>query len=336
VQERDALVARIKTMGEMSVTESRIPQDGRISTQVEDREYDLRVSTITVFFGEKVTMRILDRGVPFLGLDKMGFTPEQFQLVKGLLRQPTGMVISTGPAGSGKTTLLYSMILEIANPSLSIVTIEDPVEYLLPGTQQTQVNPRVGLTFASAIRSYLRQDPDVIGIGELRDAESVRLAAEAAMTGHLVLSQMLISDAVSIPQNMVAYGVDPWIVGRNLAGVIACRLVRKVCEDCKEEYDPSDDALEFLGLKSLAGKRKFFHGTGCEACKNIGYRGRAQLHEVLVIDKELGKLISGGEVDPDVLLRQAVSNGFFTMIEDAKGKALEGITTAEEAHRVLA
>jgi len=334
-EERDAVVARIKRMAEIPFTESGVPLDGRIPVRMDGRDYDLRVSIMPVVTGEKIEIRILDKGIPLLGLDNLGFYPEQLELVKNLLHQPAGMVISTGPAGSGKTTLLHSMILELTNPSISIVTVEDPVEYLLPGVQQTQVNWRTGLTFAVAIRTYLRQDPDVIMVGELRDAESTILAAHAAMTGHLVLGNMLISDAVSIPQNMVAYGEDPWIVGRSLAGVIACVLVRKVCQDCKEEYTPSDEALEFLGLKDQVKKTKFYRGTGCDKCRNVGYQGRAQLHEILAIDRELSKMISSGQTDPDALLRQAVSNGFTTMVEDAKRKVLDGITTAEEAYRVL-
>ena len=335
VEQRDVVLARIKLMAALPFTESGAPLDGRIPIRMDGRDYDFRVSIMPVVTGEKIEIRILDRGVPLLGLDNLGFYPEQLELVKNLLHQPAGMVVSTGPAGSGKTTLLYSMILELTDPSISIVTVEDPVEYLLPGVQQTQVNWRTGLTFAVAIRTYLRQDPDVIMVGELRDAESTILAAHAAMTGHLVLGNMLISDAVSIPHNMVAYGVDPWIVGRSLAGVIACVLVRKVCQDCKEEYTPSDEALEFLGLKDQVNKTKFYRGTGCDKCRNVGYQGRAQLHEILAIDRELSKMISNGPTDPDAVLKHAVGKGFIPMEEVARRKILDGITTAEEAYRVL-
>ena len=334
--ERDAVTARIRQMAGLPLTETRTLQDGRLDVKVGDRDYDLRLAVMPVLLGEKVVMRILDRGVPLLGLEKLGFTEEQMVTVQYLLRQPCGMVVTTGPTGSGKTTLLYSMVLEVTKPERSVVTIEDPIEYQLPGVQQAQVSPRNDFTFATALRGFLRQDPDVIMVGEMRDFETLGVASQAVLSGHLVLGQLLVENAVDVPQHMVAFGVDPWITGRALAGVIACRLGRKICAECKEEYTPSAEALEFLGLQDKVGKLKFYHGKGCDTCRGTGYRGRYQLHEVLVMSKELSKLICRGETDPDVLFRQAVQNGFKPMVEDARRQVLDGITTAEEAYRILA
>lgn len=335
-QERDAVVARIKIMAGASISENRLPQDGRVPFKVGDREYDLRLSTMPFLLGEKVVMRILDRGTPMLGLEKLGFLPEHLEAARALLHLPCGVVISTGPTGSGKTTLLYSMILELIKPEINIMTIEDPIEYEINGIEQAQVNARIGLTTATALRTFMRQDPDVIGIGEMHDLETMEVAAHAAMTGHLILSQMLPPDAASVPQRLVSCGVEPWIVGSTLAGVIACRLVRRICPDCREEYTPAKEALDYLGLQNQVGKVKFYHGKGCEKCNGTGHRNRAQLHEVLTIDRGLSSMISSGQADADAVFKYAVSKGFITMAEDARRKVLDSITTAEEAYRVLA
>ncbi len=334
-KEQDAVTARVRMMAEVSLTENRIAQDGRLPVRRDGKEYDLRVSIVPSIYGLKMVLRIFDRGTPLLGLDKMCFSDEQLETVRELVRRPNGIIVCTGPAGSGKTTLMYSMILELPRSDISIVSVEDPVEYQLRGIQQTQVNPRAGLTFASAVRAYLRQDPDVLMIGEVRDYESMVLASEAAHTGHLVLTQTSVGNATSIPQHMAAFGVDPWIIGQNLIGVVAARLARMVCPDCREEYTPSEEALRFLGLHGLEGNAKFQRGKGCETCKGSGFRGRSQLHEVLIIDRDLSRMIASGQVDPDVLLAQAVADGFKTMVDDARQRVLEGITTAEEAHRIL-
>ena len=274
-------------------------------------------------------------GTPLLGLEKMNFSEEQMATVQHLLHQPNGMVVTTGPTGSGKTTLLYSMVLEVTDPKVSVVTIEDPIEVQLPGVQQAQVSPRNDFTFATALRGYLRQDPDIIMVGEMRDHETLAVASQAALTGHLVLGQLLMKNAVDVPQNMVAFGVDPWVTGRVLSGVIACRLATKVCQECKEEYTPSPEALEFLGFQHMPGKTTFYRGKGCEKCSGTGHRGRVQLHEILVINRDLSKLIGRGETDPDVLFRQAVQEGFRPMVEDARRFVLDGVVTPEEAYRLL-
>ena len=333
--ERDAVTARIKIMADRPVSETRQPQDGRIPFKVGDKEYDMRLATMPFLLGEKLVMRILDRGVPLLGLEKMGFLPEQLEAVRALVHQPCGLVISTGPTGSGKTTLLYSMLMELISPKLNIMTIENPIEYEIRGIQQAQVNEREGLTAAAALRVFMRQDPDVIMVGELHDPESIEIATYAAMTGHLVLTQLQPPDAASVPQRLVSCGVDPWIVGETLTGVIACRLVRNVCAECREEYTPDAEALEFLGLKDKVGKAKFYRGKGCDACKGTGYRGRTQLHEVLTVDKGLRALIGTGQTDSDAIFKYAASKGHISIAEDARRKVLDGITTAEEVTRVL-
>jgi len=334
VQERDALIARIKLTGGMSIMENRLPQDGRLSTKVNDIEYDLRVSITPLVFGEKMAMRILSKATLLLGLDKLGFLPEQMEMVKNLVHQPPGMVVVTGPTGAGKTTTLYSMLLEIRNPALNIMTIEDPVEYLLKGVQQAQVNVKAGLTFAVALRSFMRQDPDVIMLGQIRDLETGEVALAAAVTGHLVLTALHTVDAPSAAVRMVDVGLEPFLVGQSLLGVIAQRLVRKVCPDCREEYTPSDESLDFLGLKNQVGKAKFYRGAGCEVCRDTGVRARTGIFEVLVIDRELGRMIADRS-DADAIRKRAVEKGFITMAEVARKKVMEGITTAEEAYRVL-
>lgn len=333
--EQNAVIAQLRQMADLPHTEPRSLQDGRLSISADGKEYDLRISIMPMLFGEKVAMRIFDQASVLLGLDESGFTDEQLETVKRLLKTPSGMIISTGPAGSGKTTLLYSMITEIADPEKSLVTIEDPIELALPGVQQAQVSPWTDFTFGTALRGYMRQDADVILVGEMRDTETAALSAHSAMTGHLILSQMLVEDAISVPQELVDLGVDPWIVGRNLPGVIACRLVKKVCQNCKEEYTSSAESLEILGLRDKAGSVPFYRGKGCELCDGAGHKGRQQLHEILVIDQNLSDMICGGETRSDVLLYTAVQHGFKPMIEDGKRAVLDGLVTAEEVCRVL-
>jgi type II secretory ATPase GspE/PulE/Tfp pilus assembly ATPase PilB-like protein len=226
------------------------------------------------------------------------------------------------------------MLLDISNPAINIMTVEDPVECILNDVQQTQVNSKAGLTFVAALRSFLRQDPDVIMVGETRDRETAEIALEAAVTGHLVLSTLHTNNAPSAITRMVDMGLEPWLVGTNLIGVIAQRLFRETCQDCREEYTPDNEPLEFLGLKDKLGKVKFYRGAGCEKCKGTGYRGRAGIFEVLTIDRELGKMIASGN-DADAILKRAVQKGFVTMAEAAGRKVLEGITTAEEVYRML-
>lgn len=333
-KEQEAVTARVRMMADLPLTESQVPQDGRIPVRRDGRDYDFRVSVVPSIFGLKIAMRILDKTVVMLGLEKLGFLPEQLEMVKNLVHQPNGMIVVTGPTGSGKTTTLYSMLVEIIDPGISIMTVEDPVEYQLKGVQQTQVHVKAGLTFAAALRSFLRQDPDVLMSGEIRDRESAEVALQAAVTGHLVLTTLHTVDAPSAAVRMVEIGLEPFLVGQSLQGVIAQRLVRKVCPDCREEYAPSIEALDFLGLRHMVGKTQFYRGKGCETCRGTGYRGRTAIFEVMQIDRELGRMISDGK-DADALAKRASEKGFVTMSEVARQKVLEGIITAEEAHRVL-
>lgn len=329
---RDALVARLKMMADLPMTEKK-PQDGRFEFEVKDRKYDVRMSTMPVVLGETVVMRILDRGQPTLGLEKMGFSEDQLATVRHLLHQPNGMIIATGPTGSGKTTLMYSMIMELRKPEISIVSVEDPVEYQLRGIQQAQVNPSAGLTFASILRSYMRQDPDVIMVGELRDPDSIMTATHAAVMGHLVLTQVHVNEAAAVPQRIDAFVPAIRLFGMSLIGVIACRLARAICKDCREEYTPDPEALKFLGLK--ADEMKFYHGKGCPTCRETGYKGRVQLHEILVIDTRLAKMIVAGETDPEAIRKYADTQGFKSLVDDGRRRVLQADTTPEEVHRIL-
>ncbi len=335
IPERDAVVARLRQMASLPQMETHMLQDARLETVLDDNTFDVRIAIMPVLYGEKIVMRILDRSTPTLGLDKMGFSDEQMAVVKHLVHQPNGLILPTGPTGSGKTTLLYSMVMEINKPDISIVTIEDPIEYRLRGVQQSQVNVKSGFTFATALRGYLRQDPDVLMVGEIRDLETAEVAVAAAVTGHLVFAPLHTDDAPGALARLLDMGVEPYLVGRTILGVIACRLARKICADCKSEYQPSAEALEFMGWQNKAADMKFFHGKGCQKCQGTGYRGRRQLHEVLVINKDLGKLVCRGEKDPDVLLAEAVKSGFEPMIHDGRRAILEGVTTPEEVYRVL-
>lgn len=336
-KEQDAVTARIRFIADLPLTETQVPQDGRIPVRRDGKDYDVRVSVVPSIFGLKVVMRILDQTITMLGLEKLGLLPEQIEMVKNLLHQPNGMIVVTGPTGSGKTTTLYSMLLEIiaiTHAGISIMTIEDPVEYQLKGVQQTQVHVKAGLTFASALRSFLRQDPDVIMAGEIRYLEAAEIALEVALTGHVLLTTLHAADAPSAVARMLDMGLESYLVGQSLSGVIAQRLVRKICPDCREEYTPSDEALDFLGLKNQVGKAKFYRGKGCEMCRGTGYRGRTAIFEVIEIDRELGRMISDNK-DADAIGKRAGEKGFVTMDGVARQKVLEGITTAEEAHRVL-
>ncbi|MHB1001059.1 MAG: ATPase, T2SS/T4P/T4SS family [Armatimonadota bacterium] len=336
VQTRDAVIARFKMMGEIPVSETRTPHDSRFTVKVDNVDYDLRISTMPYALGEKAVMRILSREQPLIGIEKMGFLPEQMEMVESLIRCPSGTIIFSGPGGSGKTTTMYSVMQMLINPEFNIVTIEDPVEYLFKGVDQAQVNVKNGFTYAVALRTILRQDPDIIIVGNVKDTETMEITAEAAISGHLVLSVMNSDNAVSVPKRMISYGVEPFVVGESLLAIISQILVRKICPDCKEEYKPSDDALRWLGLSELANKFTFYHGAGCDSCRGVGLRGRTQLHEILEIDNELRRMISAGQTEPNIILRYAVEKGFITMIEVARRMVLSGVTTAEEVYRLRA
>ncbi len=327
------VVSRIKVMAKLNVAERRVPQDGKIRVRIGAKDYDIRVSTIPTLHGERVVLRLLEKTGSLLTLDELGLSGEDIEKVKRLAQKPYGIVLVTGPTGAGKSTTLYAMLLHIKSPKKNIITIEDPVEYQVKGISQIQVNPKVGLTFASGLRSILRQDPDIIMVGEIRDPETAEVAVQAALTGHLVLSTLHTNDAPSAITRLKDMGVEPFLIASSLEGVIAQRLVRKVCEHCKEPYEPSEEELKELGLPR-DGRYTFFKGKGCERCLGTGYRGRTGIFEVLELDDELKRLINETQ-DANEIRKLAKRKGFKTMLEDGINKIIKGLTTSSEVLSVV-
>ena len=325
-----AMTSRVKVMASLDISERRLPQDGRIELTVGGRPVDIRVSTLPTMFGESVCMRILDRSQVNLDLNNLGIRPKDLELIKALIKKPNGVVLVTGPTGSGKTTSLYSCIAEINTIDMKIITTEDPVEYDLAGIIQCSVNPEVGLTYAACLRSILRQDPDVIFVGEIRDLETGGIAIEAALTGHLVLSTLHTNDAPAVITRLVDLGVEPFLLGAVLEGVIAQRLVRRICDECKVEYQPSPEELMELNLKAekVTG-RTFFYGEGCKKCNNTGYKGRSAVFEIFLGSEHLKKLITDKASLAD-LRRQARKEGMRTLRESGILAIFDGVTTIEE------
>ncbi len=327
------VVSRIKVMAKLNVAEKRVPQDGKIRVRIGSKDYDIRVSTIPTLHGERVVLRLLEKTGNLLTLDELGLSKEDVEKVKRLAQRPYGIVLVTGPTGAGKSTTLYAMLLHVKNPKKNIITIEDPVEYQVKGISQIQVNPKVGLTFAAGLRSILRQDPDIIMVGEIRDPETAEVAVQAALTGHLVLSTLHTNDAPSAVTRLKDMGIEPFLIASSLEGVIAQRLVRKVCEHCKESYEPTREELRELGLPENSNF-VFYRGKGCEHCLGTGYRGRTGIFEVLELDEELKKLINQTQ-DANEIRKLARKKGFKTMLEDGIDKILKGITTSSEVLSVI-
>ncbi len=327
-----SVVSRIKVMSNLNVAEKRVPQDGRIRVRIGQKDLDIRVSVVPTVFGERVVMRLLDRTGALLTLEQLGLSEEDRKKVERLAKKPYGIVLVTGPTGAGKSTTLYAMLLYVKDPRKNIITIEDPVEYQIKGISQIQVNPKVGLTFASGLRSVLRQDPDIIMVGEIRDSETADIAVHAALTGHLVLSTLHTNDAPSAVTRLADMGIEPFLIASSLEGVIAQRLVRRICESCKEAYRPSEEELRELGIENYKGD--FFRGRGCENCLGTGYRGRIGIFEVLELDEELKSLITKTQ-DSNEIKKLARKKGYRTMIEDGIEKVKEGITTSREVINVI-
>ncbi len=331
-----ALISRVKIMAEMDIAERRLPQDGRIQLKVENRDIDLRVSTIPTVFGEKVVMRILDKSHTVVGIEKIGLVAENRERFESMLTKPYGIILLTGPTGSGKTTTLYTILNKLNSTETNIVTIEDPVEYQLAGINQVPVNPRAGLTFANGLRSFLRQDPDIIMVGEIRDEETARIAIHAALTGHLVLSTLHTNDAPGSVTRLVDMGIEPFLVASSLVGVIAQRLVRVLCERCKQPYTPPADVLNRLGAPMLTadGQVPIYRPVGCEACTKIGYRGRSGIFEIMVVDDAIRNLITQRASIADIRA-QAIKGGMWTLAEDGLEKVVLGVTSPEEVLDVV-
>lgn len=334
---KPAVISRIKILAKMNIAESRLPQDGRFQVILGNREIDLRVSTVPTVSGEKVVLRLLDKSKGLMKLNKLGFLSKQLTQFESIISKSYGMILLTGPTGSGKTTTLYATLSKVNSKDKNILTVEDPVEYKLDGINQMQVKPKINLTFANALRSILRQDPDIIMVGEIRDNETALIAVQAALTGHLVFSTLHTNDAASTLTRLIDMEIEPFLISSSVIGVIAQRLVRVICERCKEEYIPGEDILHALNikeeLKNNKDKFKLFRGTGCSFCKNTGYYGRTSIYEIIVLDEEYRSLIIS-KAPSTVIKDVAIKKGMKTLKDSGIDKVIKGITTIEEVLRV--
>ena len=328
-----AVVSRIKLMARLDIAERRLPQDGRFSLRLEGRELDMRVSTVPTLFGESLVLRLLDKTGVQLDFGALGFDGESLQRLLRVLRLPHGIVLATGPTGSGKSTTLYAALHRLNTDERKIITVEDPVEYRLEGINQIQVKPQIDLTFARALRSIVRQDPDIIMVGEMRDLETARIAVQSALTGHLVLSTLHTNDAASGVTRLLDMGIEPYLITATVNGIVAQRLVRRLCSRCAEPVEPLPELVTELGLESPAAGMRLRRAVGCDACGGIGYRGRLALTEVMVMDDSLRRLVMR-QADAEEIRRAAVAGGMTTLRHDGLHKAMSGHTTLEEVARV--
>jgi len=329
------LISRMKILADMDIAERRIPQDGRVRVRLDNHLYDLRVSTVPTVNGEKCVFRILDQSDMFLGLERLGFTPETLAVLEKLIRQPNGILLSTGPTGHGKTTTQMSILQRISTIDRNVITIEEPVEYQLPGISQVAVNRKAGLTFATALRHFLRQDPDIILVGEIRDLETADIAVEASLTGHLVLSTLHTNNAPTAVTRLNDMGVEPFLISASLIGVLAQRLTKRVCNNCREEYRPPADlmlAFDWDVENPPNPTQKFYRGRGCDICRQTGYKGRMGIFEMMMLNSEIRELIVRRSPLADIEAA-ARSIGMITLKEDAFHKVLTGITNVEEIVR---
>ena len=328
-----ALISRLKIMGAMDITERRIPQDGRIKLLFAGRDIDIRLSTLPTIYGEKIVGRVLDQAGAILHIDKLGFSALNRRRFNDMCRKSYGIMLVTGPTGSGKTTTLYAALSRCISPEKNIITVEDPVEYRLPGINQINVNPKAGLEFANALRAMLRQDPNIIMVGEIRDEETAEIAIRAALTGHLVFSTLHTNDAASTVTRLTDMGIEAYLVASAVLGIVSQRLVRRLCEHCKISYLLAPNTPEYIFAGVSHGKPlKLFRGQGCPACNHTGYRGRIGVHEVLPFTPAIRELIMRGE-SADRIAATAKEEGMLTMAQDGVQKALEGITTLAEVMR---
>ncbi|MCD4786273.1 MAG: type IV-A pilus assembly ATPase PilB [Candidatus Eremiobacteraeota bacterium] len=329
------MISRIKIMANLDIAERRVPQDGKIHLRHDNREFDLRVSTIPTVHGEKVVMRILDKTSVLLGLNKLGFYRDTQEIFEHCVEKPYGMLLVTGPTGSGKSTTLYSCLNKLNTENVNILTIEDPVEYQLPGINQVQINEKAGLTYPGALRAFLRQDPDIIMVGEIRDTETAKIAIEAALTGHLVMSTLHTNDSAGATTRLVEMGVEPFLCASSVIAILAQRLARLICPNCKEAYTPPIESIKQFGLAAFTEADITFHrGRGCDHCKMTGYRGRTGIFELLNVTDRIRSLILQRASAAEI--RQAsVEEGMKTMQDDGLRKVLDGVTTIEECLRVV-
>ncbi len=330
-----AVLSRIKVLADEDIAESRFPQGGRFDTVIDERPIDLRVSTLPTFWGEKAVMRLLDKSQVFVSLGELGFMPQMQKEFEELITRPQGMILVTGPTGSGKSTTLYAALHTINEDSINICTVEDPIEYEVEGLNQTQVHPGIGLDFAEFLRHILRQDPDVILIGEIRDLETAQMAFRASLTGHLVLSTLHTNDAPSAATRLVDLGMAPYLISSSILGVLAQRLVRRICPRCREQYEPSEQELERLNLtKEQAAKIRFHVGRGCRHCRNTGYSGRVAAYELMKMNNELRTALAR-DANAAELRKIAIQSGMKTLRYDALSKVHLGITSAQEVLSVM-
>ena len=332
---QSSLISRIKIMAKLNIAEKRLPQDGRIDIKIGDKNVDIRVSVIPTAFGERVVLRLLDKTGTIFKLTDLEIDKERFKLLNDLIKSPYGIVLVTGPTGSGKTTTLYAALSTINNSEINIITIEDPIEYQIEGIGQIQVNPKIDLTFAKGLRSIVRQDPDVILVGEIRDRETAEIAIQSSLTGHLVFSTLHTNDAASAVTRLIDMEVEPFLVTSSVIAIIAQRLVRVLCPECKEAYVPDDESLTNIGIDKgmLKGHRIIYKRKGCPACMNTGYRGRTAIFEMMTLNDHLRKLILKTS-DANEIRKEAIKSEMKTLLQDGARKVLEGITTIEEVFRV--
>lgn len=325
-----AIVTRIKIMGRMDIAEKRIPQDGRVEMEIEGRSIDMRISMLPTVYGEKIVIRLLDRSGNIMTKTQLGFTLENMKVFERLIKHPHGIILVTGPTGSGKSTTLYAALMEINDLRKNIITVEDPVEYRLNGVNQSQVNNKAGLTFANGLRAILRQDPDIVMIGEIRDAETAQIAVRAAITGHLVLSTIHTNDTASTVARLADMGIEPYLISSSLVGVVAQRLVKRICESCKTAYEPDDTERKRLNINR---DQIIYKGKGCIACNHTGYKGRIAIHEIMPITQDIKFLIDQrGSID--VLRKKSIEEGMITLRMNCTELVVRGITTMDELLKV--
>ena len=329
-----ALISRIKVMAKMNIAEKRLPQDGRLDVKIGNQEIDVRVSTIPTSFGERVVLRLLDKSGSLISLSDLGIVSDKLDLLENLVKSPNGIILVTGPTGSGKTTTLYAILSSINIPDINIITIEDPIEYKIKGISQIQVNPKINLTFAGGLRSIVRQDPDVILVGEIRDRETAEIAVQSALTGHLVFSTLHTNDSASAITRLVDIGVEPFLISSSVLAVVAQRLIRVLCRNCKQPYTPDNSTLESIGITpDQFQETTIYRANGCENCFNTGYKGRAGIFEIMLMEPSLKSLILT-TYDSSQIKDAALNLNMVTLRQDGIQKVLRGISTIEEVIRV--
>lgn len=332
---KDSVVSRIKVMSHMNIVERRIPQDGRISMKIKGKDIDMRVNTLPTIYGEKIVIRILGKDEKMLTREGIGMIfDEDNQKVDRILANTSGVIMIVGPTGSGKSSTMFTLIREMLSENTNLVTLEDPVEYNIPGATQVQINEKVGLTFASGLRAILRQDPDIICVGEIRDGETAQIAMRAAITGHLVITTIHTEDAVTAIDRLKDMGVEPYLISAGLRGIISQRLLRRVCPGCREEYVPDQKLMALDVIKMRPGKH-FYHGKGCDQCFHTGYRGRIGAFEILLMNDELRKDITSGADKQTFRETASRTSGYVTMLQNAEKLVEDGITTVEEVQRTI-